>query len=208
MSRRIIAVAAVIILAAVGIVGGTLAWFTDKETANNQLNTGKIDVELYENGVKVDGGGITVNDFMPGDKEAKKVKVRAAQGSGEAWIRAKVEFDWGDAVLNANPKVVINYNTRDWEKIGDWFYYKWTIKPGGPRLSEADDAIEAFAYSEFNWNQPNSETSHLFDKVELSKDAGNEYASKPLKIKITVQAVQADNNRPKYLKDIEGWPNP
>jgi len=216
MTRRIIAVAAVIILAAVGVVGGTLAWFTDEETANNQFTTGIVDVELYENGVKIsDDEGITIADFMPGDIEFKAVTVKPAAGSSVAWVRAKPEFDWQNDDLNKDPTAMleIRYNHWNWQynKNDGWYYFMFPIKPGGIALSKDIEYIDpdtvatkdaSGMYVAF------SETTPLFYSIMLKQAAGNEYADQNLTVKITVQAVQADNNwdgfNPMY---VQGWPN-
>ena len=59
-------------------VGGTLAWFTDTETATNIATTGKVDIKLDEDGTGsgiANGDGITYDDVMPGDTIKKNVTI-------------------------------------------------------------------------------------------------------------------------------------
>ncbi|MGI6192291.1 MAG: SipW-dependent-type signal peptide-containing protein, partial [Christensenellales bacterium] len=121
MSRKIIAVAAVIILAAVGIVGGTLAWFTDAKTAENTIATGKIEITILENGEAADGK-LTYTGLMPGDLKTDTVAFQLADDSAEAWLRAKVEVDWDNNDLDPN-MVIFTYGD-GWDNGDDgWYYY-------------------------------------------------------------------------------------
>ena len=60
-------------------VGGTLAWFTDTETATNVVTMGNVDITLSEDGGE-DGaiidGGLEYTDVMPGDKFRKQLQLK------------------------------------------------------------------------------------------------------------------------------------
>lgn len=168
MSRKIIAVAAVIILAAVGIVGGTLAWFTDEETATNTIDTGKIDITILENG-EAAPNGLSFTAVMPGDEEEKAVTFNLGEGSADAWVRAKVEVTWDGTGLDSD-MVEFEYGD-DWEEGDDgWYYYHGELTANAPA------------------------TTALINSVRLSTEAGNSYASKTATINVSVEAVQSANN--------------
>ena len=48
MKKKITAIALVVCLVAVAIVGGSLAYFTDEEEATNTFEVGNVDITLTE----------------------------------------------------------------------------------------------------------------------------------------------------------------
>lgn len=72
-------------------VGGTLAWFTDTETATNVVTMGNVDITLSEAGGE-DGaiidGGLEYTDVMPGDKFQKTVTIK--NNENDAYVRAVI----------------------------------------------------------------------------------------------------------------------
>jgi predicted ribosomally synthesized peptide with SipW-like signal peptide len=56
MKRKIALISAAVALAALMIAGGTLAWFTAADTAENTLTTGKVDVAINETMLSPTGG--------------------------------------------------------------------------------------------------------------------------------------------------------
>ena len=171
MSRKILAVAAAVILAAIGIVGGTLAWFTDSDSAENQFTTGKIDIAILENNALIpendDGKAVLVFDglMMPGTTFEKKVAVQSLAES--AWIRAQIAVAWGKQELS--PEMLELTFGDDWIQAGEWYYYKVPVGGGNA-------------------------TTALINSVKLKTDADNDYAGQTATITVTVQAVQRANN--------------
>ena len=49
MRRKVALTAAAVAMVGTLAVGGTLAWFTDTETATNVITTGNVDVRWFEN---------------------------------------------------------------------------------------------------------------------------------------------------------------
>lgn len=138
MSKKIIAVAAaVIILAAFGVVGGTLAWFTDSEASQNVFTTGKVAASLTvtpgSTATKGNNGGYQFSSLMPGDTLYEKVSFGLEQGSSSAFVRMKftVNVDQGDKVIdNKGTKVsdliaghIASAVGKDWQKGNDGWYY-------------------------------------------------------------------------------------
>ncbi|MGI6193064.1 MAG: TasA family protein [Christensenellales bacterium] len=179
MSRKIIAVAAVIILAAVGIVGGTLAWFTDEETAINSVSTGKIDISVFASGTEVEEGryaGFTFTNLMPNGTQSAPLKIKNNERT--AWLRAKIVVTWSDEGLNPDTKITLDVGS-NWTKndADGWYYY--------PDAVEKDAEIT------------------LFENVKLDSSADSNYAGKTVTIKVYVQAVQFENNT---TPDAGSWP--
>ena len=49
MKKKILAFAIVFAMAAIAVVGGTMAYFTDSDAKDNVFTTGKVDITLGEN---------------------------------------------------------------------------------------------------------------------------------------------------------------
>jgi len=169
MSKKIIAIAAAIILAAIAVTGATLAWFTAEDTATNVLTTGKIGISILENG-EVQEEGLAFTGVMPGDTKDKAVTVKTDADSANAWIRAKVEISWGEDSLLLPSMILIEYNDTNWTAGTDgWYYYKTEVVA-------------------------NTETASLFSTVKLSTEAGNTYAGQTATINVIAEAVQSAHN--------------
>ena len=83
-------------------VGGTLAWFTDTETATNVVTTGKVDITLSEKGDEegiVEGDGLTYKNVMPGDIFKKEVEIENKKN--DAYVRAKIIVSGSEVVRDS-----------------------------------------------------------------------------------------------------------
>ncbi|MGI6193063.1 MAG: TasA family protein [Christensenellales bacterium] len=141
MSKKIIAVAAaVIILASIGIVGGTMAWFTDEATAENVFTTGRVTANLTVtpgNGAEASQskpGGVSFNALMPGDTLFEKVTFALDQSSADAFVRMKFTVtvnEGGDKVVDRKGAKVSDVIAghvaaaipKDWQKGSDGWCY-------------------------------------------------------------------------------------
>ena len=102
MKKRMTAIALVICLLAIGIVGATMSYFTDKETSTNTFTMGKgIFIDLSEtstadeaNGVlageRNNDGGYEYTKVLPGLVYSKKPTVTVERESGNCWLVATV----------------------------------------------------------------------------------------------------------------------
>ncbi len=158
-------------LAALLIVGGTMAWFTDSEAANNNFTAGTVAIEINEHGFE------DIVNWNPGDTTNKDVSIKST-GSKGTYVRVKLTPVWGDldggeftedaALLTTN--ITLNtINSDKWIKSGDYYYYYKIM-----------DKAE--------------ETELLLDSVTIAGLAtGNEYQGKTLKVNIEAEAVQASH---------------
>ena len=112
-------------------VGGTLAWFTDTETATNVVTTGHVDISVIEKdkadkeytvqddaGLKLDGkyvSNATVDKF---------VKVQNNKGSNKAWIR--VAIDLPEKMQGA--ELILDSNK--WTFNEGYYYYADPVEAG------------------------------------------------------------------------------
>lgn len=180
MKRKLVLGAAVAALGALLAVGGTLAWFTDTETAANVITTGKVDIKLTEAvpanpvGGSVaanENGGYTYAGITPGSVLDKKPEVALENGSNDAWVRVQVE-----AAATAGDITKMVY-----------------IKDGETVMPEEVNG-KLYFYCPDILSLTGTSTYVPFDKVEFpGNDFGNEFANAQVEIKLTAEAIQSDN---------------
>ena len=175
---------------------GTLAFFTDEETAHNVITSGGVNIAIVEKQAVPGMDGTTeLKDFpengitgiMPGSAVSKIVSVQNT-GASEAWIRVKVDAAITSAPtenppngISLDPSVMSCDIQNDWVKGEDGFYYYTKPVP-------KDQA-----------------TGALFQTVTFSKSMDNTYQNCTANIEISAQAVQTANNGTSVL-EAQGWP--
>ena len=178
-------------------VGGTLAWFTDSETATNTVTTGNVDVKITEalptEEQQADGGftaiangleGITYEGIEPGTVIPKDPVIQYV-GASDAYVRYKVEVT---GIPEENLKNVrfsrdgIDVTDQIMVMDGDYIY-----------------STEIFKQGDFvTYGESVRDASALF--TEVAFDGGNELADlRDIAITIQADAIQADN-----LPDVDG----
>ena len=190
-------------------VGGTLAWFTDTETATNVITTGNVDVKITENlpteeeqekgkytaeKSQEDGvDGIVYGGIEPGTI-LKKDPVIQYIGVSDAYIRFKINVE----VQNADGTAASSDAAK---KVKDDIrFFK-----GDLDVTEAVyDSTKDFQYTTVVYQTGDyvdfftADDNHtLFDSVQFS--GGNELADAGIRITIQADAIQADN-----LPDLNG----
>ena len=120
-------IAVIATLAVLGGVAGTLAWFTDMETASNVMTTGNVKIAIYENGEKITKHTEARIDqgCVPGQRIDKRVKV-ANEGISQAYVRVSIKNEGG---------LVISELGRRWAEYHGYYYYT-TILEAGTETSE------------------------------------------------------------------------
>ena len=99
MKKKSILMAAIaVMLVAVLVVGGTLAYFTDTKSADNTFTVGDVKIKLDESNVNdPDGDRVTSNEYtgmLPGI-QYKKDPVVTNTGKNGAYVRAVVTIENG-----------------------------------------------------------------------------------------------------------------
>jgi len=187
MKKRISAIAVVVICLAI-LATGTLAYFTDAEQAHNIITSGNIEIALEEffPGSKEDPDEedtYILEGVYPSQTVQKEIRVKNT-GVGDAWIRAKLNFQFDPADLSVG--VITIDLLPGWIDGGDgWYYY--------------ENIVAAENY-----------TDYLIKEVTFAPEMGNEYQNSTLTVKVEAQAVQAKNNMPESgsVLDVAGWPAP
>lgn len=178
-------------------VGGTLAWFTDSETATNTVTTGNVDVKIIEalptEEQQAEGGftatangleGITYEGIEPGTVIPKNPVIQYV-GASDAYVRYKVEVT---GISEKNLKNVrflqgdIDVTDQIMVMDGEYIY-----------------SAEIFKQGDFvTHGESVQDASALF--TEVAFDGGNELADlRDIAITIQADAIQADN-----LPDVDG----
>ena len=144
MKKKIISLCLTVALAAVGVTGATLAYFTDTDSATNVFTVGNIDISLTENfeqnSLLMPVTGSAQNGTLKNGVK-KEVYVNTEEGSQPAYVRVQIAipdvlddgastFDAGKNVLHFNYSGNADYNW-NWKTnadgTGNWNYYEKTI---------------------------------------------------------------------------------
>lgn len=197
MKKRTKLITAAVSLGALMTVGGTLAWFTDSETATNTVTTGNVDVKITEalptEAQQAEGGftatangleGITYEGIEPGTVIPKDPVIQYV-GASDAYVRYKVEVT---GIPEENLKNVrfsrdgIDVTDQIMVMDGDYIY-----------------STEIFKQGDFvTHGESVGEEVPFFTEVEFF--GGNELVDlKDISITVKADAIQADN-----LPDVDG----
>ena len=199
MKKKMVLTAAAVALVGTLAVGGTLAWFTDTETATNVVTTGNIDITLTEDGKndgKVIEGGLEYTDITPGKTYDKVVTVDNV-GKNDAYVRATIKVTSDNELIlqgllgKKNPA----FSLTDL-KPGQWSNEILTDAETGKKYveyvayytdtrTETDKEGQIFEAGAPAWT--------LFTGVDMPWNMGNEYENSMFKIQVTVDAIQVDN---------------
>ena len=114
-------VAPVALVAVIG-VGATLAYFTDKDSKTNVVTMGKVDIDLEEP-VFSKNPNDTITDVKPNQSIVKDPKITVAEGSLEAYVRAKIEFEGLSEKQIEDILPLIDIDTQKWFLSTDGYYY-------------------------------------------------------------------------------------
>lgn len=198
MHKKKIQALAVAGVLTVGVVGGTLAWFTSQDSVKNTFNTGASN-DNNGNGIKIEEEFKEPTNMLPGDVVNKDVQVKNT-ATYDQFIKVKLKptfvevgkdgsrneikqreiinelgekqtciLDTSKIILNFTENLKTDKNDGPWVKDGDYYYYMGKVKP-------------------------NELTSMLLDSVTLDSNAGNEYRGLVFDIDVEAQSIQASND--------------
>lgn len=128
-SKKIRTIIALMAISFGVLVGSTFAYFSSSATFQNVFTTGKYKVVTTEEFVSPD-------NWAPGEEIPKTITTEN-QGTIDAAVRVKFQEKWetpeGVDLTNqvaANTVLVNLDNTNEWIRQGDYYYYKFPLKPG------------------------------------------------------------------------------
>ena len=184
MSKKKIAALIVAGIMTVGVVGGTLAWFTSEDSVKNVFETGKVNnpSNANGNGVEIWEKYDPATSVVPGDTTDKLVQIQNTTDY-DSFIRVKLTPSWDpekvDEEILSTDYINLLFGDNDvnlgegdgkWLK-GDDEYYYYMGKVAGGKFTNA-----------------------LLSKVTLSTEAGNEYRGVKFNVLVEAESIQADNN--------------
>lgn len=204
MKKKILALSMCIALAAIAIVGASLAYFTDTKTATNTFTMGNVQIKLDETDIKnPKGDRVTSNEYnvYPGLVVDKDPTVHNTGNNG-AWVRAIVTIENGMNWLGL-------YNDNVWTAPQEEAFEALINNTLG-----TDWEIEDIAYSMASQDHPTSDfvatlkytkildagvdTSAMFSKIAFpAKMTGNDVTTRIAQngefgIDVVAEAIQAD----------------
>ena len=200
MKKKILALSMCIALAAIAIVGASLAYFTDTKTATNTFTMGNVKIELDETDIKnPEGDRVTSNayDVYPGAVVTKDPIVHNT-GKNGAYIRATVNVsNWMNLVGAYYPDFKPTFPNAD---------YKAALNLLVGELGEGWSVVDVVAGDVFTIGQfvakfilnydgvlaTGAETTAMFQTVTIPAGIDNANADSFDEVKVVTQAIQAD----------------
>jgi len=216
MKRKKIATLLIAGVLALGIVGGSFAWFTSSDKATNSFATAGNDNTSY-NGIQINESFKPPTSVKPGDSTDKIVSVKnvadfdqfirvkitikdvtdqngKTKGFSASEIQKNIILDFGD---NLTP---CNNGTYALDAVQDSASYN---HPGnGLETGKWADGKDGYYYYIGKVSKvadKNSITSDLLEKVKLATSAGNDWQNVKYDILIDAEGIQASNDAYKDL---------
>lgn len=186
MKKKITAIALVVCLVAVAVVGGSLAYFTDEEKATNTFTVGNVDITLTEPKWDVEKATL-----IPGREIAKDPTITVKETSQRAYTFLKVQLS-EDFMKLLQTYYGENYNfaTNYAEVVRDWI-----ILPEGyaPKVMSSDLSAGYVILGVLSPKDP-GESVVYFEGVKIPADVDGEMikANGVYEIYLTAYAIQAE----------------
>lgn len=182
MNKRNLLISSALVLAALLVVGGTMAWFTASSgPVTNKFTAGTVDIELHDvAGYDTDQNEIPFSENVfvanvnPGDDYMKIVYVENT-GSKAVYVRVKLTPNWTGGLPNVVTIDAKDYIMADfpilegWEYYEGWYYYTSPVAAG-------------------------ASTSNLIEEVIFAgKEMTNAYQGATFTLEVEAEAVQASH---------------
>ena len=196
--KKLIALVAAGIITAGAIVGGTMAYFSDTQTANNVITMGNVNMDLTEEEFdKITNNTKEITNVMPGNKFTKDPKITMGADSEDAYVRAHIAIsakkDNTDFALTAT-QISELFTGINIDKT------VWYV--------DATDAAAGNYVVYYNKALTKNNVVNVFTEVKIPTSWGNELANVSLKVDVTVDAVQVANFESNLTKEngfITSW---
>lgn len=191
--KKLVVVLAALVAVLTIAIGGTLAYFTADDKAENVFTVGNVDIDLTEPKWE-DGGKEEAKEAYPGEALAKDPTVKNT-GKNPCFVRIsvtgldcliKAELSAQEVALRTN--YVVGALGEGWVEHEDgYFYYTKTLA--------AEES-----------------TTALFDSIVMPTDLINGDAVTEMKIDVLAEAVQAQGAKPSWsavqamtVAEIAAW---
>ena len=188
MKKKIVAMCATVAIAAVA-VGGTLAYFTDEDSATNTFTVGNVHIDLTEDA----WDALDEQDkvLAPNKTIAKDPTVTVKGGSEECYVRLLVTVEDIADFKAAFPNNVAADNTFLLENFVDWNATEWEFEEC---TEENGAAVYEFRYYQAVAKSASDTTlTSLFNEITIPESATNDSLAELPEvptINIVAQAIQ------------------
>ena len=200
-----------ILVLTIGIIGLTVAYFSNSTTLNNIFETkpyGDVFTEEF----------VAPTNWLPGDTTNKSV-VATNTGEVDQAVRVKLTESWKTAnngtlngwihtdgtksthetendIANDERVAIINFdNDSDWTKVGDYYYYNYKLAPN----ESTSSLIKSVTFNSKTKLDDTCESStNGSTKTVTCNSSGDDYDHATYKLKIDIETVQ-------YNKYQEAW---
>ena len=143
MKKKIIALCLIVALAATAVIGGTLAYFTDTDSAKNTFTVGGVSIDLIEQQTSKNGL-VSFEQSKPlvpgksndGNAQSKIVTVKNT-GNNDAWVW--VDMLIPSALLNSENPTNQSYNALHYNEYGAFSQDYWNTPNYG--ISASNSAV-------------------------------------------------------------------
>lgn len=181
---------ALLVIALVVAIGGTIAFFTGAVTIPNIFGTTPYGTEVTEVFVSPD-------NWVPGTNTPKTVVVKNTGGVDVA-VRASISENWVGSTGNSLP-LTINENTRaaiiefgdalEWVKEGNYYYYYTKLAPN----ASTSQFIRSVTFNSSATDDLNCTTSsENGTSVTSCVSTGNGYDNATYTLRVTIETIQYD----------------
>lgn len=133
MKKKIVSLCLVVVMAAIAIVGGTLAYLTDKDQVKNTFTVGNIDIDLWEETNAYPGqifqNNLDYSNIMPGDELSKIPYVKNVSGINAAYVRVAVVLNNVSKINEAIDEVyeAKGYTNEQIQEVYDEVFDGWGV---------------------------------------------------------------------------------
>ena len=186
--KKILSLALVVCVAAILAIGGTLAYFTDTDSADNVFTVGNVEIELTE--TAWEAGDEEAEDAYPGEALPKNPNV-TNNGDNPCFVRISVT---GLDCLGKDNMITYETNYQpgalgeDWVLYDDGYFYYTSVLPAGE-----------------------STATDLFDQIRIPTSVTNGFDGN-YDVVVKAEAVQAQGACAKWadveamkVADIAAW---
>lgn len=201
MNKKVQALAVAGVLT-VGVVGGTLAWFTSQDSVKNTFNTASSNGENGK-GIRIEEKFVEPKNMLPGDNVNKDVQV-SNTATYDQFIRVKFIPRFVELGKDSNGKEVRTPITQRQTSDGTMHQLdtnKIILKFTERFNKDIKDAANGTwvkgndgYYYYMGKVAPKKWTNTLLDSVTLDTAAGNEYRGLGFDIDVEAESTQASNN--------------
>lgn len=189
MNKKVLSTVLAGALAVTAVVGGSLAYFTDKDDKTNTFTVGNVDITLTEPNWEGNGSEDAPAAY-PGEPLAKDPTVKN-DGANPCFVRIKVDGldSLGDAgMITYRTDYVTDKLGDGWVKGDDGYFYY-------------DSVLEV-----------EKTTDALFDQIVMPTGLTNGDGTTEYNVVVTAEAVQAQGAKPSWedvqamtVEEIAGW---